>query len=175
MTKLGSGALKPKTDWADLHDIVRAAVDRSNKLSKSRQVKIDIDPQIPLLCVDSVLMEQVFFNILDNACKYSPPDSLVTVWARSRKGQAYIEVCDQGPGIPEADRERVFDMFYRVEAADKQAAGTGLGLAICRGIVEAHHGTITAEPGLHGTGTCIVIHLPLEQPPKVERGIAEAV
>jgi two-component system sensor histidine kinase KdpD len=175
MTKLGSGALKPNADWADLHDIVRAAVDRSNKLSKDRQIKIDIDPQMPLLCVDSVLMGQVFFNLIDNACKYSPLGSTVTVWARNRKGRAYIEVCDQGPGIPEADRERVFDMFYRVEAVDKQTAGTGLGLAICRGIVELHHGTITAEPGLHGTGTCIVIHLPLEQPPKVESSTAEAV
>jgi two-component system sensor histidine kinase KdpD len=168
MTKLGSGALKPNADWADLGDVVRAAVDRSGKLLKGREVKVDIDPALPLLCLDSVLMEQVFFNLLDNACKYSPPGSLVTVWARTGKDLALIEVCDQGAGIPEADRERVFDMFYRVEAADTQAAGTGLGLAICRGIVEAHHGTIKAEPGLHGTGTCIVIHLPLGQPPKLD-------
>jgi two-component system sensor histidine kinase KdpD len=168
MTKLGSGALKPKADWADLHDVVRAAVDRADKLLKGSQVKIDIDPQLPLLNLDSVLMEQVLFNLIDNACKYSPPGSLVTVWARQRKGQAAIEVCDQGPGIPEADRERVFDMFYRVEAADTQTAGTGLGLAICRGIVEAHGGTIKAEPGLHGTGTCIVLHLPITPPPRID-------
>ncbi|HXP96247.1 MAG TPA: sensor histidine kinase KdpD [Telmatospirillum sp.] len=175
MTKLGSGALKPNADWADLNDVVRAAVDRSGKLLKGRQIKVDIDPELPLLCLDSVLMEQVFFNLLDNACKYSPPGSLVTVWARTGKDLALIEVCDQGAGIPEADRERVFDMFYRVEATDKQTAGTGLGLAICRGIVEAHHGTIKAEPGLHGTGTCIVIHLPLGQPPKLDPNEAAGV
>jgi two-component system sensor histidine kinase KdpD len=168
MTKLGSGALKPNADWADLHDIVGAAVQRSTRLLKGRQIKVDIDPKLPLLSLDSVLMEQVFFNLLDNACKYSPQGSLVTVWARPGKGQALIEVCDQGPGIPEADRERVFDMFYRVEAADSQTAGTGLGLAICRGIVEAHGGTIKAEPGLHGSGTCIVVHLPIGQPPALD-------
>ncbi|MDR3441111.1 sensor histidine kinase KdpD [Telmatospirillum sp.] len=170
MTKLGSGALKPNADWADLADIVRAAVERSGKLLRGRQVKIDIDPGLPLLCLDSVLMEQVFFNVIDNACKYSPPGSLVTVWARPGKDMALIEVCDQGAGIPEADREKVFDMFYRVEATDSQTAGTGLGLAICRGIVEAHGGTIKAEPGLNGAGTCIVIHLPLGEPPKLDGG-----
>jgi two-component system sensor histidine kinase KdpD len=77
-------------------------------------------------------------------------------------------VCDQGAGIPEADREKVFDMFYRVQAVDKQTAGTGLGLAICRGIIEAHGGHIKAEPGLNGAGTCVVITLPRLEPPVVE-------
>jgi two-component system sensor histidine kinase KdpD len=135
---------------------------------------VDIDPRLPLLRLDSILMEQVFFNLLDNACKYSPPGSLVTVWARPGKDQALIEVCDQGAGIPETDREKVFDMFYRVEAADSQTAGTGLGLAICRGIIEAHGGTIKAEPGLNGAGTCIVIHLPMAEPPKMDAGDSAA-
>ena len=165
MTKLGSGALRPNADWADLRDIVHAAVERSGRLIRDHKAKVDIDPSVPLVCVDSVLMEQVFFNLIDNACKYSPPGTLVTIWARGKDGHAIIEVCDQGAGIPDADRERVFDMFYRVEATDKQAAGTGLGLAICRGIVEAHGGTIKAEPGLNGAGTCIVLSLPIGQPP----------
>jgi two-component system sensor histidine kinase KdpD len=168
MTRLGSGALRPNSDWADLNDIVRAAIERAAKLLKKRQVRVDIDPQLPLLFVDSVLLEQVFFNLLDNACKFSPPGSAVTVWARAKERQVLIEVCDQGEGIPEADRERVFDSFYRVSAADKQTAGTGLGLSICRGIIEAHDGTIKAEPGLNGAGTCIVLALPRKEPPPVE-------
>ena len=168
MTRLGSGSMKPNADWADLNDIVRAAVDRAEKLLRRRQVRIDIDPAIPLLHVDSVLMQQVFFNLLDNACKYSPAGSTVTIWARAKQDQVLIEVCDQGAGIPEADREKVFDMFYRVQAADKQSAGTGLGLAICRGIVEAHGGSIKAEPGLNAAGTCIVITLPKHLPPPLE-------
>lgn len=165
MTRLGSGSMKPNADWADLSDIVRAAVDRAEKLLKRRQVRIDIDPAIPLLFVDSVLVQQVFFNLLDNACKYSPAGSTVTIWARAKQAQILIEVCDQGAGIPEADREKVFDMFYRVQATDKQTAGTGLGLAICRGIIEAHGGSIKAEPGLNGAGTCVVITLPKHAPP----------
>jgi len=124
-----------------------------------------------LLCIDGTLMEQVFFNLLDNACKYSPHGTAVTVWARCRDDHVTIEVCDQGPGIPVEDREKVFDMFYRVMAADSQSAGTGLGLAICRGIVEAHGGSIAAQPGVHGCGTCIVIHLPL--PPALPAPAAE--
>jgi two-component system sensor histidine kinase KdpD len=167
MTRLGSGALKPKTDWADLRDIVHAAVQRSERLLRRHKVRIDIDESVPLIRVDSILMEQVFLNLIDNARKYAPPDTSITIWARGRDGQAVIEVCDQGPGIPEADRTRVFDMFYRAEAADATTAGTGLGLSICRGIVEAHGGTIKAEAGVHGAGTCIVIVLPAPPQPVV--------
>lgn len=166
MTKLGSGALKPRVDWVDLGDVVVAAVKRTGRLARHHSIKVDIDPKMPLLCLDAVLMEQVVFNLLDNACKYAPPGTPVKVWAMRTAQHIAIEVADQGPGIPPEDREKVFDMFYRVQAADSQVAGTGLGLAICRGIVEAHGGTIKAEPGLHGGGTCIIIHLPL--PPDLE-------
>lgn len=160
MTRLGSGALKPRVDWVDLRDVVTAAVKRTERLARRHAIKVDIAPDTPLLCLDAVLMEQVIFNLLDNACKYAPPGSPVKVWAKRTADHIAIEVADQGPGIPPEDREKVFDMFYRVRAADTQEAGTGLGLAICRGIVEAHGGTIKAEPGLHGAGTCIIIHLP---------------
>jgi len=164
MTKLGAGALKPRVDWADLHDIAGAAVERAKRLARAHTIVVEIADDMPLLCVDAVLMEQVFFNLLDNACKYSPPKTAVKVWAIKTSKHIAIEVADQGPGIPPEDRERVFDMFYRVNQADSQS-GTGLGLAICRGIVEAHGGTIHAEPGLHGAGTCVVIHLPLPPEP----------
>lgn len=171
MTRLGSGALKPRVDWADLGDIVGAAANRAKRLARRHQIKVEIAPDMPLLCVDAVLMEQMFFNLLDNACKYAPKDTLVKVWARRRDDHIIIEVTDQGPGIPPEDREKVFDMFYRVNLADSQPAGTGLGLAICRGIIEAHGGTIAAEAGLHGVGTAIVIRLPL--PPTLDLDQAE--
>ena len=166
MTRLGAGAMKPRVDWVDLHDVVGAAVQRSRRLARSHTVTVEIAPDLPLLCVDPVLMEQVFFNLIDNACKFAPAGTIVKVWAIRTSDHIAIEVADQGPGIPPDDRDKVFDMFYRVGQADSQTAGTGLGLAICRGIVEAHGGTITAEPGLHGSGTCILIHLPL--PPDLE-------
>jgi len=166
MTKLGSGALKPRVDWVELADVVTSAVRRTERLARHHAIRVEIDPNMPLLCLDAVLIEQVFFNLLDNACKYAPPGTAIKVWAMRTAEHIAIEVADQGPGIPPEDREKVFDMFYRVNQADSQPAGTGLGLAICRGIIEAHGGTIHAEPGLHGAGTCIIIHLPL--PPEMD-------
>ncbi|MEO5375507.1 MAG: sensor histidine kinase KdpD [Alphaproteobacteria bacterium] len=172
MTKLGAGALKPRVDWVDLRDVVGQAYERARRLLGRRVVGIDIDHAFPLLCIDAMLMEQVFFNLLDNAGKYTPEAGTIKVWARPRSEHVVIEVCDEGPGIPSEDREHVFDMFYRVNAADSQSAGTGLGLAICRGIIEAHGGAIQAAGGLHGHGTCIIITLPL--PPEPDLGAAAA-
>jgi len=168
MTRLGAGALKPRVDWVDLRDIVGAAVERARRLSKSHAIAVEIDPRMPLLSLDAALMEQALFNLLDNACKFAPSGTTVKVWALKGANHIAIEVVDQGPGIPPEDREKVFDMFYRVAQADSQSAGTGLGLAIARGIVEAHGGSIRAEPGLNGAGTCILIHLPL--PPEINLG-----
>ena len=99
MTRLGAGALKPHADWVDLRDVVNGALGRVRRLLKNRAVKVDIDPELPLLLLDAVLMEQVFVNLLDNAAKYSPADGTILVWARRHGGQVRIEVCDQGPGI----------------------------------------------------------------------------
>ena len=134
---------------------------KARRLARHHRIRVDIDPELPLLRADAVLLEQMFFNLLDNACKYAPAGSTVTVWARRMPTVVAIEVCDQGPGIPEEDREKVFDMFYRTQTGDAHGAGTGLGLAICRGIIEAHGGTIRIDSGLHGTGTCVVMRLPL--------------
>ena len=161
MTRISAGALKPNVDWADLGDIVASAVERARRLARDHIIRVDIEPELPLLRADAVLLEQMFFNLLDNACKYAPAGSTVTVWARRMTRVVAIEVCDQGPGIAEQDREKVFDMFYRTQTGDAHGAGTGLGLAICRGIIEAHGGTIRIDAGLHGTGACVVMRMPL--------------
>ncbi|WP_347710442.1 sensor histidine kinase KdpD [Niveispirillum sp. BGYR6] len=165
MTRLGSGGLKPKTDWVDLADIIGRALARARPLLKGHKVKVDLAPGLPLLQLDPVLMEQVFFNLLDNAAKYSPAGTAITVWARRQGAQVTAEICDQGPGIPPADQERVFDMFYRVQQGDKQTAGTGLGLAIAKGLVEAHGGTIGVMSGIHGVGASLVVRLPIPEGP----------
>ncbi|BAI74933.1 two-component system, OmpR family, sensor histidine kinase (plasmid) [Azospirillum sp. B510] len=167
MTRIGSGALKPRTDWVDLADVIGAALERAKRMLGDRPVRLELEPGLPLLRLDPVLTGQVFFNLIDNACKYSPDGSPILLQASRAGGEVLIELCDQGAGIPEADRERIFDMFYRVEAGDAQTAGTGLGLAICRGIVEAHGGTIRALPGRHGVGTCIAILLPVPAGPEI--------
>lgn len=165
MTRLEAGGLTLRLDWTDLHDVAGSALERARRILHGRRVKVDLAPALPLLKLDAVLMEQVLFNLLDNACKYSPPEGVITLWARQQGDFVVLEVCDQGPGIPEADRERVFDMFYRIKEQDRQTAGTGLGLAICRGLVAAHGGSITVMPGLHGVGASLVIKLPVPADP----------
>lgn len=159
MNRLGTGGLHPGADWTDLNAIVADVLDRAQKLLKGRRVLIDIDPELPRLRVDRVMMEQVFFNLIDNACKYSPPDSRILIWSRRRGDKLLIEVSDEGPGIPPAERGKVFDMFYR--AAGAGSGIDGLGLAVCRGIIEAHDGRIRVESGLNDVGASICIQLPL--------------
>jgi two-component system, OmpR family, sensor histidine kinase KdpD len=160
MTKLGSGALKPRIDWTDLRDIVGAAVSRARRVSSAHAIDCQIGSELPLVCVDAVLMEQVVFNLLDNAFKYSPAAAPIRIVVGRSGDCIFISVADSGPGIAVEDREKVFDMFYRISQEDSQTAGTGLGLAICRGIVEAHGGSIVAEPGPTGIGTRFVVSLP---------------
>ena len=109
---------------------------------------------------DIVLMEQVLFNLFDNAAKYAPEDSRIEVGAAQENGFVTVRVLDEGDGIPEADLERVFDKFYRVLRGDRQRAGTGLGLAICRGFIEAMGGRITAANRTGRKGAVFTITLP---------------
>jgi two-component system, OmpR family, sensor histidine kinase KdpD len=172
MTRIGAGSLKPRTDWVDLADIAGAALQRARKMLRRRPIDLDLEAGLPLLQLDALLMEQVFFNLIDNACKYSPEGAAIRIAARRRGEVVAVEVVDRGPGIPAPDRERVFDMFYRVEAGDSQTAGTGLGLAICRGIVEAHGGSIGAVPGPGGQGTAIAFTLPVPELPELPDPVA---
>jgi two-component system sensor histidine kinase KdpD len=172
MTRLGYGVLKPKADWAVLGEIVGRAVKRLERVLLGHNVSTEIAKDMPLIHVDPVLIEQVLVNVLDNAAKYSPPDSPIAVKTFTRDGAAVVQVTDQGIGIPPEEREQVFDMFYRVRAGDKQVAGTGLGLSICRGLIEAHGGRIAALPGEAGRGTTIEFTLPLKEVPEAALGSA---
>jgi two-component system sensor histidine kinase KdpD len=170
MTKLESGPLTPQTGAVDLSDIVGAALHRADKILQNHTVEISIESGLPLLDLDMVLMEQVLFNLFDNAAKYAPQGSRIMVTARHEGTAAVIRLLDEGEGIPDADLERIFDKFYRVRRSDRQRAGTGLGLAICRGFVEAMGGSITAANRIDRPGAVFTITLPvpvtLDLPPE---------
>src|ERR1700730_8336047 len=172
MTRLESGPLKPQSGPADLSDIIGAALRRADKILQNHSVAIDLESGLPLLDLDMVLMEQVLFNLFDNAAKYAPQGSRLTVTARHESGSIAIRVLDEGEGIPEADLERIFDKFYRVRRSDRQRAGTGLGLAICRGFVEAMGGSITAANRIDRSGAVFTIKLPVPVTPRLP---AEAI
>jgi two-component system sensor histidine kinase KdpD len=160
MTRLGHGTLTLNRDWADSAEIVAAAVARLRKLFPNLRVEMAAPGEVILLHVHPALIEQALFNILENAARFSPPGEAVRV-SMHRDGEfLLIEVSDRGPGIPEDERTRIFDMFYSVSRGDRAPQGTGLGLAICRGMIGAHGGSVEALPGI-GAGTTIRISLPL--------------
>jgi two-component system sensor histidine kinase KdpD len=142
-------------------DVINSALRRAGKILAEHQTKLRLEPDLPMLDLDDVLFEQVLFNLLDNAAKYAPAGSLVTITAWRQDGHVCLQVIDEGPGIPPTDLEHVFDKFYRAGGADHRRAGTGLGLAICRGFVEAMHGTITAANRTDRSGAVFNIILPV--------------
>jgi two-component system sensor histidine kinase KdpD len=161
MTRLESGALRPRTSLTDLSDVLGAALSRAARILAHHQVDLDLAADLPLVRLDVVLFEQVLFNLFDNAAKYAPPGSLIRVTAEREDGQVMIRVIDEGPGIPPADVDRIFDKFFRARGTDRQRAGTGLGLAICRGFVEAMGGRIMAANRTGRSGAVIMIALPV--------------
>jgi two-component system sensor histidine kinase KdpD len=160
MTRLESGALTPQNGPVDFSDIIGATVQRASKILQNHHVEIELEPNLPMVGADMVLMEQVLFNLFDNAAKYAPEGSSIEVGAAQENGFVTIRVLDEGDGIPEADLERIFDKFYRVRRGDRQRAGTGLGLAICRGFIDAMGGTITAANRAARKGAVFTITLP---------------
>ena len=145
MTRLDAGAIAPKREAVDAGDLVSTALRRAMPLLKDKVVVPLVPPGLPPLSLDFVLAEQVLFNLLDNAAKYSPTGGRIEVEARLVGGAVEIVVRDEGPGIPAEALDRLFHKFYRADAGDRQRAGTGLGLAIAKGFVEALGGTITAR------------------------------
>jgi two-component system sensor histidine kinase KdpD len=170
MARLESGALRLKWEWCDIEELVGVALRRLRDSLKDRPLKIQIEQGLPLVKADLTLIEQVLVNILDNAAKHSPPGSKISLYSRREGDSLRVAIADQGAGIPEGDRERIFDKFYRIYSPH-QVSGTGLGLSICKGIVEAHGGRIWVETR-PGGGSVFVFTLPLNEspPPGVPNG-----
>ncbi|GAB6841698.1 two-component system sensor histidine kinase KdpD [Methylorubrum rhodinum] len=161
MTRLEAGAVTPNLAPQDVAETVDTALRRTQKILADHRVAVEIDPDLPTLDLDPVLFEQVLVNLLDNAAKYAPEGSTVTVRARHDGRTVRIEVLDEGFGLPDGDVERVFDKFYRVRKSDHVRAGTGLGLAISRGFVEAMGGTVTAGNRRDRLGAAFTVTLPV--------------
>jgi two-component system sensor histidine kinase KdpD len=161
MTRLEAGGLVPKADPVDLGEVLGTVLHRTAGLLARHRVELSIAENLPMLAVDSVLLEQVLFNLLDNAAKYAPPDTTLEIRASAKPDAAVLEVIDEGPGIPDDALEAIFSKFTRLAEEDRRRAGTGLGLAICRGFVEAMGGTISAGNRLDRSGAVFKIILPI--------------
>ncbi|MGY2262374.1 DUF4118 domain-containing protein [Pseudomonas sp. SDO55104_S430] len=170
MTRLGHGALKLARDWVSPADIVGSALNRLRAVLAPLQVSAEVPAELPLLFVHAALIEQALVNVLENAARFSPPHGRLQLRAGANDAELFFSVSDEGPGIPEADRAKIFDMFYTAARGDRGGQGTGLGLAICQGMVGAHGGRISVEDGIEGRGTCITLHLPLQAQPGYSDG-----
>jgi two-component system sensor histidine kinase KdpD len=168
MSRIEAGNLKVNRDLVDVADVVQGAVERSRKAFPKQVVRVSLAPDLPFVRGDDKLLEQVLFNLLDNAHKYAG-DTAATVHGRKEGEDVVLSVTDEGPGVKPSDLERIFEKFYRGGRSDGRKPGTGLGLSICRGLIEAMGGTIVAQsPAVRRRGTRIVIRLPGAQAKPVE-------
>lgn len=168
MTRLGHGSLALARDWVAPADIVGSALQRLHAVLAPLQVHTELAADLPLLFVHAALIEQALINVLENAARFSPLNGRLRVQVAAQHHQLSIAVSDEGPGIPLAERERIFDMFYTAARGDRGGQGTGLGLAICQGMIGAHGGHIEVGDGIDGKGTCITLCLPLPEQPDAD-------
>lgn len=168
MTRLGHGALKLARDWVSPADIVGSSLNRLRAVLAPLQVSTEVPAELPLLYVHAALIEQALVNVLENAARFSPVHGRLQLSAGADDQEIYFSVSDEGPGIPEDERAKIFDMFYTAARGDRGGQGTGLGLAICQGMVGAHGGRISVADGIDGRGTCITLHLPLQTQPGMD-------
>jgi len=170
MTRLEAGAVTPRREPADIGEVAGTALSRAAKVLEHHRAVLDVAPDLPLLDLDVVLIEQALFNLLDNAAKYALPGTEVAVRVARGEGGLIVQVTDEGPGLPPDALERIFEKFTRLHASDRQRPGTGLGLAIARGFVEAMGGTLTANNRHDGHGAVFTIRLPAPDGPPVPDG-----
>ena len=164
MMRIEAGAVHLNKEWHPLEEIVGAALSRLEERLRHHTVKTKFPPDLSMVRIDGVLLEQVLVNLLENAAKYAPAGSAIEISASAGDREVVVEVADRGQGIPAGEQTRIFDKFYRAKPA--REGGVGLGLTICRGIIEAHGGRIWAE-NRSGGGAVFRFSIPLpeEQPP----------
>lgn len=165
MTRLESGNIKVEKEWQPLEEVVGTTLLRLERLFGDHSLKTYLPDDLPLVPIDTLLIEQVLVNLLENAIKYTPTDSPIDLSAWVEGQKVVVEVADRGPGLPVGDEKRIFDKFYRIRPTT--TSGVGLGLTICRAIIEAHGGKIWAE-NRSGGGAVFRFTLPLDgEPPQV--------
>lgn len=158
MTRLESGLIKAKLDWADIRDIVNSSMSKLHRELSTHVLTVEVSPTMPLMRLDFALMEQVLVNLLRNAAIHTPPNSSIKISAYEQDTDCFIVVTDGGPGFPANALERAFEKFFRVPGSN--TPGIGLGLSIARGFVQAHDGSITVDNVSSG-GARFTVRLPI--------------
>jgi len=159
MSRLESGFIKPKKDWSDINEIVYHVVNKIEENKVSQKINININPGLPMIKTDKVMLEQILYNLINNACLYTPPSSIVNISALQHADILQINIQDNGNGFPEDEIKSVFEKFYRLK--NTKTGGTGLGLSIVKGFTEALRGTVQLKN--IATGGCrFTVEIPCE-------------
>jgi len=143
MSRLESGYIQPKNDWCDIAEVVYETVRRLEEDSITQKITINVHPDIPFFKTDKGMLEQILYNLLNNACRYTPAASSIDIIAVCHADVLELVVEDNGEGFPKDEIEEVFNKFYRLK--NTRTGGTGLGLSIVKGFTEALGGTVTLE------------------------------
>ncbi|HYT49273.1 MAG TPA: DUF4118 domain-containing protein, partial [Pyrinomonadaceae bacterium] len=167
LARIDAGELHLQPHCSSAEEIITAALKRAEPRTRTHQVELWIENEVPAINVDEHAIAEVIYTFIDNAAKYSPIGSTIRIKAiPGNRESVCISVEDSGPGIPAGMRERVFEKFFRAmrdgDVGDRKSSGTGMGLAIARGIVEAHGGHIWIEDGDGGKGAKFVVALPID-------------
>ena len=163
MARLGHGELTLDRDWIGLEDIVSVVIKRSKSMLDNVHIDIHLEPNLPLVYVHPALIEQALFNVLENAIRFAPSESVIKINGYKSAHQLHIDIHDQGPGIPPESWNNIFDMFYTLSYGDRYPSGTGVGLAISQGILKAHRGTAQVIQSTPEAGTTIRVVIPLPE------------
>lgn len=163
MARLQSGPINLRREWQAFEEVVGASLQEVRPWAGRRQLLSSVPSDLPLLRFDSVLIQRVLINLLENAIKYTADDGHIHIAAGVADDVVRVAVSDDGPGLPRDEREKIFEKFYRGRTSGA-TAGAGLGLSICRAIIEAHQGSIMACDSVHG-GISLVFTLPLSTAP----------
>lgn len=171
MARLQAGGLRLNKQWQPIEEVIGTSLRATERVLMQHKIITDVPMDLPLIAFDAVLIERVLCNLLENAAKYTPAGSFVTISAKMMEEALQITVTDNGPGLPKGTEQRIFEMFSRGEK-ESSTPGVGLGLAICRAIVEAHGGKITAGNVPQG-GARFTFSLPAGEPPCVTEAEAD--
>ena len=166
MARLHAGQVQLRKEWQPIEEVIGASIKLSGADFQGHAVKVRLADGLPLIEFDAVLLERVFCNLIENAAKYSPPNSNIELSVSSNETEAVITVCNSGEGFPKNKLTQVFEPFERGNS-ESNVDGAGMGLAICRAVIEAHGGSIAVSNPANG-GACVRFTLPLGEPPVIE-------
>ena len=163
-TRISREQVRPRQEWIEPQDIVNAALERRRRRLSGHHVSLDMDSNLPFIYVDPVLVEQAFGQIVDNAAKYSPPGSPITVAAKRNGRDIVLSVRDRGVGLTAQENAQIGERFFRGARHAGATSGSGLGLWIAKAFVSANGGKLEAASAGAGQGTTVSIHLPFATP-----------